>query len=706
MKEFQKLVQQQFLLMCATGKLFKSNITGQQVWDLYLKTMPDTKFRDPSSTQYNCNNCKNFFRRYGNILAINDKNEIMSIFDVSIEGEYHDVAIILSEKLKSSSIQDVFFETFDELNTLPYEACKKTNSIFRLGMAFNHKKYTQAEVDVYKVVNTTDVYTFNHLHLDIPVQFVDMSGKSVENLMGSFRDAKNVFQKAMELIPLDTLLLVKDLINQGSLLDGTTHLHKIETFIPLKEAYDKLASDVRDNWCWTNSYKLPIAKFKNELIGTLCSDLAEGKELNEACKAWNYRVDPANYMKVTAPITQKQIEEAKKFVTDNGYEESFSRRFATIDDIKASEILHLNSGDGKIKAVSIFDDVKSTSTRHKKSEFDKIEEIPIEKFMQDILPNCTSIEAFLTNSQEGNMMSLTTSNVKESRPIFKWDNNYSWTFNGNLAGKSMIKTAVKERGGKVEAPIRVSIHFPNTTSDYDLHCTEPNRVEIYYGNRRTKQLSSGMLDLDAQGADGHFPPDKRVENLTYSDVSKMKDGDYKLFVHNYSGSNIKTAFTAEVEIFGELTSLNVKTNKNTNAQIGILKVVKGNVEFIPNLTDCEILESQTISKEIYTLETNQFHKINLVCLSPNHWNENNIGNKHYLFFLENAKSPISIRSFHNENLIPELLEHKRVLEVLGNTAMIPSTEKQLSGLGFNSTVRDELILKLSGTHKRIVKIKF
>jgi hypothetical protein len=28
--------------------------------------------------------------------------------------------------------------------------------------------------------------------------------------------------------------------------------------------------------------------------------------------------------------------------------------------------------------------------------------------------------------------------------MFKWNNNFSWTFNGNLAGKSQIKQAVKD----------------------------------------------------------------------------------------------------------------------------------------------------------------------------------------------------------------------------------------------------------------------
>lgn len=90
----------------------------------------------------------------------------------------------------------------------------------------------------------------------------------------------------------------------------------------------------------------------------------------------------------------------------------------------------------------------------------------------------------------------------------------------------------------------------------------------------------------------------------------------------------------------------------------------------------------------------------------NPWGDNNVGNKNYLFMLEGAKSPVQIRSFHNENLLPELASHRKVLEVLGATNMIPSTEKQLSGVGFNATVKDEVIVRLQGTHKRVIKIKF
>lgn len=704
MKELNIKLQQQFNQMCATGKLFRVDLSGDDVWEVYLKSfLPehDPVFRDPESTEHNCNHCKNFIRRYGNVVSIVN-NEIISMFDIDPSDEYFKSMRAMNNAITKSKVVNVFFETFQELKSLPYESCSKSNEVFRLGVAQNHKRYTKEEAEKFGVVKPNEIRTFDHFHLDLPKAFVDFSGKSVESIMGDFRDAKNVFQRAMESISLDTLHLVKDLIKQGSLLDGTTHLFKIDQIIPLKTEYDKLSANKRDNWCWVNSYRLPFAKFRNELIGVLCSELSEGKELNAACLSWNKRVDPKNYMKATAPITEKQIKEAQKFVEEHGYMESFNRRFATLKDINVTEILHTNSGDGKIKTVSIFDSVKAApSTRHKRSEFDKVETVPIDKFMEDILPSCTSVEVFLTNAHENNMVSLTTADDLNAKKIFKWPNNFSWTFNGNLAGKSQIKEEVKTKGGKVDGVFRFSMMWADgngDNSDLDLHCIEPDRNEIYFSNTRS-QKTGGNLDIDIRHPGGRLA----VENITYPSLSRMLDGDYKLFIRQFAARGSK-GFAAEIEFDGEIYSYvyDRPLTQNQDIQIAVVTLKNGKFTIQHKLP----ANGNSIGREIYNLSTNEFHRVNLMCLSPNHWNEKPVGNKHYFFMLENCKTPSPIRSFHNENLIPELAEHRKVLEVLGETNVIQPAEKQLSGLGFNSTVNDELIVKLSGSHKRIVKIIF
>jgi hypothetical protein len=706
MINFIKKLQEKFIEISQTNILFRVDLSGRALADIYVRSFEkeyNPVFRDPTSSDKNCNNCKNFIHRYGNVVTIDPTTfKIVSMFDIADPPvEFEKTTQALSKAIQQSKVVDVFFETFDELNSLPYESCSKKNNLFQLGTAKNVKQYTKEEAEKFGVVQPNEIRTFNHLHVFLDKKFVDTSGQSVETITNSYRDAKSVFQRGMETISLDTLRLVIDLINQRSLLDGTTHLHKIQQILPLKEAFDALPSTKLDNWCWIKSYKFPFAKFRNELIGTLCTELSEGKELNKACESWNKRVDPANYMKAIAPITKRQIDEAQKFVEDNGYTASFNRRFATMGDIKVSEILHSNVND-TLLPVSIFDGVKSTSTRHKRNEFLNVEDVSIDTFMKDILPTCSSVEAFLANKHENHMVSLTTSATPDSKPIFKWNNNYSWTFNGNLAGKSQIKEAVKAHGGKIDGVLRFSITWNEDGKDvldFDAHALEPNKTEIAFNTfNGTPTPMSGMLDVDMIN-----PRTRGVENIVWSSLSKMRTGKYKFWIRNFNGRD-NHGFKAEIEFDGEIYSYEYTNNVSSRKDIHIAEVTLKDGNFsIEHL----IPESAVSSREIYGLDTNQFHKVNLICVSPNHWDITNpVGNKYYFFMLQNCVSPQAIRGFHNENLLPELAEHRKVLEVLGATNLIESTTKQLSGLGFNATVSDELIVKLQGTHKRIIKIKF
>ena len=321
MKALLPILQAQFDKMCATGKLFKSSVPGSKMNELYLKGFGiDPIFRDPNSSVHNCNQCANFLHRYSNIVAIDENLNIMTIFDADGGEEYRESFKLMSEALKAAAIEGVFVETYDMLSTsLYYERpISKTQVAYRVGIDHNVKRYTKEEAEKFGVVKTNEIITFYHFSVTIPKEFIDFSGNSVESIRANYKTAYTLFKKTMDTIPVDTLELVRDLINQGSLLDGQTHLPKVEEILKKAKEYQNVPSDKKDIWCWVNSYKFRYAMFKNELIGTLCSDLAEGKELNEACREWNVRVDPANYMRATAPITKQQIAEAQKFVEENG----------------------------------------------------------------------------------------------------------------------------------------------------------------------------------------------------------------------------------------------------------------------------------------------------------------------------------------------------------------------------------------------------
>lgn len=707
MQQFTKELQEHFNKMAESGKLFRLNAKGDHIYNRYIDSFSPSSnpvFRDPESSYMNCNLCKNFIRRYGNIVSINENFEIVTLFDFETSvDKFKNVLKELSKYLSKFKIENVFFETFNELNSLNYEKCSKTNSTFRLGIDKNAKTYTEEEAELYGVVKAGEAYVFHHLHLDIPTRYVDMSGSSVETIMSKHKDNNNVFHRLMKEVSLETLQLVRDLIIQGSLLNGDTHINKLNNIIPLKREYDALSKSQKVNWCWVTSRDYTYAKLRNELIGQLCVELSQGEDLNKACKNWNYRADPVNYMKAVAPFTEKQKKEAEKFVNDNGYTASFNRKLPILSDIKAYAFKYVDNGDGEIKEVSMFDKLKPTKKhQHKRNQFDNIEEVGVEKFINDILPSCDSVEVYLENRHENNMVTMTSSVEEDSKCLFKHTNNFLWDYNGNLSGKSEIKNAVKSKGGKVDGVLRFSMMWAEgngDNSDLDLHCIEPNGFEIHYSSMSSYN-TGGTLDVDITDPKMQMPKGA-VENIIYTDLNEMDDGKYELFIHQYSERNSK-GFKAEIEINGEIYSYEyTKPIRNKN-NVKVAVVTKKNNE----LTIKHLLPESNQSKEIYNLETKNFHKVNLLCLSPNHWGDNNVGDKHYFFMLENCRTDNPVRSYHIDKLNSELAKHRKVLEPLASTIMIEPTEEQLSGLGFNSTVRDEVVVKLTGNFKRTLKIKF
>lgn len=720
MKVFSKQINETFQAMQETGRLYKADISGEELWDIYLNSFSSETnpvFRDPSSSMKNCKHCNNFIRRYGNIVTIDSDYRVRSIFDPTgdtpFENEYRKVASNLGKAVRGAGIKDIFVETLSELTELPYEKLKRGQEKFKLGFESNVKCYNEVEANAYggNIVKKDELRTFHHFHLTLDTKFVDKTGKSLATILNDSRSSQESFYKGMEEIPLDTLKLVRDLVHQGSIMNAESQLPKLKELIAKKVEYDKIDSEKKSNWCWVESRDFIYSNFRGELLGVLCQDIVKGKDLELCCKLWNQRVDPANWMNATAPFTENQKKKTMKVVEEGGYTKSFERRLTTIDDIRASEILHINADGGtETKNVSMFDKVVVTKAHKSSMNFDKVEEVSIDTFMNKILPESTKLEVYLKNSLENNMMTLTTAVDPESKPIFKYGNNYSRTYKGNLSGKSEIKEAVKSKGGNVEGVLRASISWSELgngdDSDLDIHCIEPNGNQIYFGEMRSR-ITGGHLDIDIRQPSRQRSPEDKVvvENIYYPNLSKMIPGVYKFYCDQFANRRSK-GFVGEVEFNGNI--YNYVYDRAVNGKILMCEVTLSKSGELSIEHKLPVTESETTPKVIYGLESNNFHKVELVCLSPNHWNGQELGNKQYLFLLENCKTDEDVKGFHVEDLVPELYPERRVLDALGNANMIPFVEgqPQLSGLGFNATVRNEVVIKVTGSHTRLMKIKF
>lgn len=657
--------------------LFEVAVDKDEMWNLYLDSFPIGKneiYRE--RRWHDCSCCRQFIKTIGNAVVIKD-NYIHTIWDFRTDDNtYQPVLTALSNFIKSKAVEDIYVSKFKKIGT----------------------DHNFEDVD-------GKVKQWNHFYLELPEKFVDKSSRSEGDIKGGFRDTRNVFKRSLDEISEDSLLTVLELIAQNSLYKGEEWNGVLKEFLKYKKEYDKTPENDKDNFAWEQSVKAggAIGRIRNHSIGTLLVNISEGMDLDTAVKKYEQIVAPANYKRPKAIFTKKMLEDAKKTIEELGYMDSLGRRYATLDDITVNNILFSNKDSAKrIGGTDIFAEMEQEVAVNPK-KFSKVEEVSVDKFVSEVLPNAKEVEVFLENKNASNMVSLIAPKVRDSKTMFKWNNNFGWAYSGNMTDS--MKERVKAAGGNVEGVLRFSIQWNddgNDNSDLDAHCIEPNRNEIYYGSDRKPRASAlgGQLDIDITQPER----DIAVENITWANKSKMKPGVYRFFVNQYSNRGNKDGFSAEVEFDGQIYSFNYSKPMKTGENVNVAEVT---LSADGIFTIKELLPSNVSSREVWNLHTNQFVPVSVVMYSPNYWDEQEgIGHRHYFFMLKDCVNPETPNGFYNEFLKQDLIQHKRVFEALGSKMRVEDVEDQLSGLGFSATKRAELIVKVKGNTERVLKVKF
>lgn len=533
--------------------------------------------------------------------------------------------------------------------------------------------------------------------------------KQKELLEEFLRDTRNVFKRSLDEISLEAIDTILELIISNTLYKGEEWKQALQIFREYKVKYDNTSEDEKELFAWEQSVKVgsAIGKIRNHSIGVLLIDVTNEVDLDEAVKKYEQIVAPSNYKRPKEIYSKRMLEDAKKTVTELGYMDSLPRRFAKLDDITVNNILFCNRDSSmRIKGTeNIFEEMeKGISTDPKK--FSKVEEIPVDKFIKDILPTTKDLEVLFENKHCSNLVSLIAPQNKNAKSMFKWNNAFSWAYNGNMTDS--MKERVKNAGGKVDGDLRFSIQWNEdgkNNCDLDAHCIEKIKgkrdYEIYYGSAKKPEFSptNGQLDVDIINPEGKIA----VENITWEDRRTMGAGKYLFFVHQYTGSS-KNGFRAEIEFDGQIYIFDYNKSMRTGEKVQVAEVT---LDTNGTFSIKKLLPTNVSSKDVWGLKTNQFIPVSTVMYSPNYWDEQDgIGHRHYFFMLKECINPDSPNGFYNEFLKNELLKHKRVFSALGSKLKVENVEDQLSGLGFSSTKRDELIVKVKGKTERVMKIKF
>ncbi|MCB1711611.1 MAG: hypothetical protein KDH96_03760 [Candidatus Riesia sp.] len=637
--------------------LYLSSAKKDTMWDIFQESFPDgynEVFRE--RREYDCSSCRTFFTEFARVVKI-DHNKVVSIWqDLDVMYPFNIVTEHLANYVTSCDIEDRFITPYSKFGT-------------------------NSNVELLED-NTT--ITWNHFYYQLPQQFVYRGSQTMDTVKANYRANKETLQRSITQISASALATVLELINDNNLYKGEEWQKVLVEFQTLRNKYFKLHSKYQDAFLWANSENTVISKIKNHSIGTLLINLSEGMDLQVAINKYEAIVAPSNYKRSKSVFTESQKKKAEQFVVENGYMDSLYRRFATLEDIIINNLLWANRKTASLLTNSPFDDIKSTKGDTTPNK-DKAQQVSITDFVAEVLPSTKNIKVFVENTHNNNFVSLIAPQIIDSKPLFKWGNNFSWVYTNNLTD-SDIKRNVEKFGGKTDGVMRFSIQWNTSNNknlnDEDAHCKLPSGNEIYFSNK-IDRITKGSLDVDIIE-----PIGVAVENITFPSFEYLTSGIYNFFVHTYSNRGYK-GFQAEFEFNGQVWQFDIP-----NPDPYKTTVIKVNVD-AKNKT-VNIIQSvnfTTKSIENWGISTQQWVDVNSIMYSPNYWNGQGVGNRHYMFMLEKCINPDTPSGFFNEYLTEDLYRnHRQVFEALSNKMRVEQSDNQLSGLGFSSTQRNEVLV--------------
>lgn len=656
--------------------LFEVNVDKDELWNTYLDSFPlgtNDIFRE--RREHDCSCCRQFIKNIGNAVVIKD-NQIHTIWELNLgDTTYQPVCDALDAFVKAHTVTDIYTTKFP-----------------KIGTDFNFEEINGKS------------HKWDHFFLELPSKFVNRTSHSNEEVKGQFRDTRNVFKRSLDEITMEALDTILELINSNTLYKGEEWKGVLTEFKRYKKEYDKLTSDLKKElYAWEKSITvgMAIGRIRNHSIGTLLVNVSEGMDLDTAVKKYEQIVAPTNYKRSKPIYTKAMLEKAQKQIVELGYMDSLSRRYATLDDITVNDILFSNKDSAKriSGANDIFGELAKNVRGGNAKKFSKVEEVTINSFINDILPTANEVELYLENKHLSNLVSLIAPQNIDSKSMFKWGNNFSWAYSGNLTDSSM-RDRVKAVGGNVTGDLRFSIQWNESGEDdcdLDAHCKTPY-TEIYY-KHKVDRNTKGELDVDII----HPGRNIAVENIVWIDRNTMKNGKYLFFVRQFSGS-VKNGFRAEIEFDGQIYSFDYPHSMRSGEDINVAEVTYEDGKF----TIKELLPSNVSSKEVWNIKTNDFVPVSVICYSPNNWEnvKNKTGHRHVFFMLKNCINDENPSGMFNEFLVQDLYEHRKVMEALSSKMRVEDSDDQLSGVGFATDKRAEVIVKVIGSVERVLKIKF
>lgn len=533
---------------------------------------------------------------------------------------------------------------------------------------------------------------WEHYLYRLPNSLVEKND-NIPTVKGKYRAEYETLSRSLKEVNIEDLTTVIDLIEDNAIYRGREFLKVLINWRCDKENYDKINTD---EFVWhlviEGMKDHSLLKYRNSVIGSLITDLYDGKDSESAVKSYESKVAPSNYKRPKALVTTRMVDDAKAKLEELGFLDSIYRAPAKLTDIPTDKVLFTSQ---EVRSLSVFDDLKKDATNNitKKVNLKEAKEVGMKEFFE-MLPNVRKIDLYPNIDVNSSKLVMTKPYYEDSPSPFKWDNGFSWTYTDTDSADS-ITQRVKNAGGNVDGEVRFSLSWDNT-DDLDIILENAYTGDMIFFNR--KRNLGGELDIDANFM---IIMENPVENIYWNSINDMADGKYYVRVNNYTRrTNSDQGFKLQMAVLGEVVTYSCSTNE-VNHHEQMLTVYK-------NGRSIDIIDvNEKLSKE--DISGKQFIEVKNILKSPNAWSDKVIGNEHVIFLADGIEVNFHVRGFFNEQLNATLNEHRKVTEVLGSKLKLSPDKFEgddiAKGYGFSITSNKNFYLRLTFENGRKELIK-
>lgn len=455
--------------------------TSEDLFDVYLEAFP------PSERQHhNCNCCRQFIRRFGNLVVINEAGETESAIwnPATVPYRFRPVAEALEHTVRRGKVDGIFVSKEKVWGT-------------PITGEWHHFAVRPAAARVHRD------------RLYEPHQVMAQKKQDFGTLSHGLADyGRDVVRQALNLLETDSLYRSEKVIGPANFL---FNLHNVRA--------NTRNTVHRHNLIWKAVATAPVGFCtpRSSMIGTLLDDLKTDMDFDLVRRRFAEKMDPLQYRRPQAPASAGNIEQAEKLVGKLGIANSLRRRFARIEEVK---LLWSPKDDAPVSAEGgVFGHLKQSASR-KSEASTPAQKITWVKFASTVLPKAKKISAYVSGRM--NFAGVLTAVDLDAPPIIQWDhednrNPFSWyVYHGGSTPSNwglLGNTFVNVTGVMLN---------PHMWSDEVVNSNFPNRALFILEGARDVRGATACLFPEILKADLH-PIRATIE--AYSKSSKAEGAE-------------------------------------------------------------------------------------------------------------------------------------------------------------------------------------